>query len=258
MISDNIKQQLISLAQKYEQPDFINGDPSWFMHQVKGERNQETMAFIASCLSYGSRRQFMPKIALMANHSQGDIFLWVKEAAYHELIPNNDKCYYRLYTNAMITDMLDALRQMIVDHGSIAAFIAEKSNGSPARGGTRGITARNAIDAICAHFAAHGSRGIIPRNSSSACKRICMYLRWMVRSESPVDLGLWQDIIDRRNLIMPLDTHVIQQANRLQLIHTSTASMTTAQRLTDTLCEIWPDDPLKGDFALFGYGVNSK
>ena len=47
MISDNIKQQLISLAKQYEQPDFINGDPSWFMHQVKGERNQETMAFIA-------------------------------------------------------------------------------------------------------------------------------------------------------------------------------------------------------------------
>ena len=250
MISKDIKQQLISLAQQYETPDFIVGDPSWFMHQVKGDRNQETMAFIASCLSYGSRRQFMPKISLMADHSQGDIFLWVKEAAYRDLIADNDKCYYRLYTNAMMRDMLDALRQMIIHHGSIANFMADKSKGN--------MNARHAIDAICAHFATHGSQGIIPRNSSSACKRICMYLRWMVRTNSPVDLGLWQDIIDRRNLIMPLDTHVIQQATRLQLINTQTASMTTAQRLTDTLRQIWPDDPLKGDFALFGYGVNSK
>ena len=51
----SLRRKLLSLANKYEVPDFLNGDPSWFMHQVIGERNQETIAFIASCLSYGSR-----------------------------------------------------------------------------------------------------------------------------------------------------------------------------------------------------------
>ena len=84
-----------------------------------------------------------------------------------------------------------------------------------------------------------------------------MFLRWMVRDHSPVDLGLWTDIIDKRTLIMPLDTHVMQEANRLGLLSTKTTSMSTAIRLTEKLRETFPDDPLKGDFALFGIGVGS-
>ena len=79
----------------------------------------------------------------------------------------------------------------------------------------------------------------------------------MVRRNSPVDLGLWADFIDSRTLIMPLDTHVLQQSVRLGLLSGKTATMSTAKKLTDKLSEFFPDDPLKGDFALFGYGVNS-
>ena len=84
-----------------------------------------------------------------------------------------------------------------------------------------------------------------------------MFLRWMVRKDSPVDLGLWNDIIDQRTLIMPLDTHVIQEANRLGLIKTKSTSMKIACELTEKLRKIFPEDPLKGDFALFGYGINN-
>lgn len=84
-----------------------------------------------------------------------------------------------------------------------------------------------------------------------------MFLRWMVRKDSPVDLGLWNDIIDQRTLIMPLDTHVIQEANRLGLIKTKSTSMKVACELTEKLRKIFPEDPLKGDFALFGYGINN-
>ena len=78
----------------------------------------------------------------------------------------------------------------------------------------------------------------------------------MVRDGSPVDLGLWSSFIDKRSLIIPMDTHVLQEANRLGLITSKTASMAAARKLTARLAEIFPDDPLKGDFALFGYGVN--
>ena len=113
---------------------------------------------------------------------------------------------------------------------------------------------RSAI--ICAFFAEKGVSIVVPKDTQSACKRVCMFLRWMVRDGSPVDLGLWADFIDRRTLIMPLDTHVVGQSVRLGLLASSVASMSAAQRLTQTLATIFPDDPLKGDFALFGYGVN--
>ena len=84
-----------------------------------------------------------------------------------------------------------------------------------------------------------------------------MFLRWMVRDNSPVDLGIWKGIIDKRTLIIPLDTHVVQEAIKMGLLNTKSTSMSTAVRLTEKMKEIFPDDPLKGDFALFGLGVDT-
>jgi uncharacterized protein (TIGR02757 family) len=78
----------------------------------------------------------------------------------------------------------------------------------------------------------------------------------MVRDDSPVDLGIWSSFIDRKTLIMPLDTHVMQEAHRLGLINTKSTTMSAAKELTRVLAEAFPDDPVRGDFALYGYGVN--
>lgn len=235
---------LSSLAKQYETADFINGDPSWFMHQVSGEQNQETMAFIASCFSYGSRKQFMPKIQALLDHSGGEVFEWVKSGRYRDIIPQDDSCFYRLYTNRMVLDLLDRLSSCCNDLGGLKELMKRDK-------------VSTAFDALGVLTRTFGGK-IVPKNTASSCKRLCMFLRWMVRKNSPVDLGLWSDIIDRRSLIMPLDTHVMQQANRLQLIDTKTTSMSTAIKLTKKVAKIFPDDPLKADFALFGYGVNNK
>lgn len=235
---------LSSLAKQFETADFINGDPSWFMHQVSGEQNQETMAFIASCFSYGSRKQFMPKIQTLLGHSGGEVFEWVKSGRYRDIIPQDDSCFYRLYTNRMVLDLLDRLSSCCNDLGGLKELMKRDK-------------VSTAFDALGVLTRTFGGK-IVPKNTASSCKRLCMFLRWMVRKDSPVDLGLWSDIIDRRTLIMPLDTHVMQQANRLQLIDTKTTSMSTAIKLTKKVARIFPNDPLKADFALFGYGVNNK
>ena len=117
-------------------------------------------------------------------------------------------------------------------------------------------TGFTAVIAICKYFSSKDIEVIIPKDTTSACKRLCMFLRWMVRDESPVDLGLWSDIIDKCTLIMPLDTHVVQESVKLELLGNKSASMSAAKKLTAKMSIIFPDDPLKGDFALFGYGVN--
>ena len=81
-----------------------------------------------------------------------------------------------------------------------------------------------------------------------------MLLRWLVRGNSPVDLGLWT-WYSKENLLMPLDVHVMRQANELGLIKSKSANLKTAQELTKKMKEIFPDDPLRGDFALFGYDI---
>ena len=97
---------------------------------------------------------------------------------------------------------------------------------------------------------------IVPKGRTSANKRIHMFLRWMVRRNSPVDLGFWT-WADPASLLIPLDTHVMQEAVKLGLIPpTSAASRKTAERLTAALAEAFPGDPCRGDFALFGLGVD--
>lgn len=246
-VNDNAE-LLKQLAFKYENKEFLVGDPSWFMHQVEDSRDKELLAFIASSLSYGSRKQFLPKIQFILDNANGNIRQWLVNHEFELAIPPTSNCFYRLYTFAMMNRFLHALAEMVTEYGSMRGFV--ESVGSQ--------SAIDIIKAITKWFAEHGSIGIIPKDATSSCKRICMFLRWMVRSDSPVDLGLWSDIIDRRTLIMPLDTHVLQEALRLGLITSRTTSMSAARRLTDRMLEIWHDDPLKGDFALFGLGVDEN
>ncbi|WP_249118704.1 TIGR02757 family protein [Prevotella jejuni] len=251
----SLRHKLLSLANKYEVPDFLNGDPSWFMHQVIGERNQETIAFIASCLSYGSRNVFMPRIQYLLDCSRNEPYKWIKSGKYKLDIPNDDTCFYRLYTNAMMYDLFNALQAMYEMYGDMKNFIRCHTGHN---GDNYQLEAIEAVEAICHYFQEQEAVEIVPKNASSSCKRVCMFLRWMVRTDSPVDLGIWSDLISLRSLIMPLDTHVIQQSLQLGLITSKTTSMSVARKLTDKLLEIFPDDPLKADFALFGYGVNQK
>ena len=91
----------------------------------------------------------------------------------------------------------------------------------------------------------------------AANKKINMMRRWMVRDDGKVDLGLWKNT-DKKELILPLDVHVYAQATALGLTQRKQKDIVTAQEITDTFKEIFPDDPCLGDFALFGYGVTQK
>lgn len=242
-----LKNLLKSLALKYENKEFLIGDPSWFMHQVERDSDKELLAFIASSLSYGSRKQFLPKIQYILDESKGKVKDWLCSNEYIQSVPDTNNCYYRLYTYSSMQHFLTALKQMIEEYGSMKNFvIAQNSN-----------DALDIIKALTHWFLSNGSSGIIPKDASSSCKRVCMFLRWMVRDNSPVDLGLWQGIIDKRTLIIPMDTHVVQEANRLRLTNSHSTSMSSALKLTNKLKEIFPDDPVKGDFALFGIGIDS-
>ena len=88
-------------------------------------------------------------------------------------------------------------------------------------------------------------------------KKISMMRRWLVRDDGKVDLGVWKNS-DKTSLILPLDVHVYAQATSLGLTSRRQKDLVTAQEITDAFREIWPDDPCRGDFALFGYGVTHK
>jgi len=246
-------ENLRALADRYETPRFLHGDPSWFMHKVQGTANQEVMAFLAACLSFGSRVQFLTKVERLLIASKSEPWQWVRSGNFARFIPESNDCFYRMYTFSDIHQWLQALSELLVQYGTLGDFAREAAG----KAGTH-TDVEKVLDALSGWFAERGVKGIVPRPFTSVCKRPCMFLRWMVRSGSPVDLGLWREFIDPANLIIPLDTHVLQVSRQLGFIQSKSANWRTAVELTRKMAEYFPGDPARADFALFGLGVSKK
>ena len=248
-MNSDVANMLRACADRYETAAFLDGDPSQFMHKVVGKANMEATAFVASCLSFGSRSQFLPKIQWLLDRAGGDMDRWIRTSAFEcDVPPDATRCFYRFFTFATMNSFFREYRALMSEHGTLGGFVRGECNGDAVR----------AVAAICSRFGGCSESPVVPRDVRSACKRVCMFLRWMVRDGSPVDLGLWSSFVDKRTLVVPMDTHVVQEACRLGLLKSHVASMSAARRLTSVLADVFPDDPCRGDFALFGVGVDGS
>lgn len=244
-LNENLKRW----AEQYETADFVKNDPVQIPRRYDSRVNIEISAFVTAWIAWGNRKQIIKK----ADYIDREIF---KGEPYHYIVGNNvepgaapewkqykdsPESFYRTFTFGDFHDLCERLCDVYTVYGNMEAAINNTQNGE------------KPLQTLLALF---GSVNGIPDGSTStACKRLCLFLRWMCRNGSPVDFGLWT-VCEPRNLIMPLDTHVHKQAIRLGLTTRRTPDLRTAIEITDRFAEIFPDDPTKGDFALFGYGVN--
>ena len=243
-VPEGLKELLIRLADRYETEEFVKNDPIQFPHEVAkrggGRRDIEISAILSSWLAYGNRKQFCS--VLQALHELMDYkpFEYLYSQSWR-IFKDCDSTMYRFNTYHDLYALFDDLRIYYFDiHKPYLIGEVLSNNSNPLK---------KLIDMF------DNIKGF-PINDKSACKRLNMLLRWMARKDSPVDLGLWN--IDPAKLIIPVDTHVHRMALELGLTKRKQADMRTALEITDAMREIWPEDPAKGDFALFGYGVNHK
>lgn len=240
-MNEETKALLRQLAERYETADFLRCDPSQFMHHYTACADQEVVAFIASCLSFGQRKQFLKKIELIEQSMNGQPALWIKERRYatDKLFAGKSpaESFYRMVTYG---DLMALFDKMAGDN----IFELQQEGKIVCNTGT-----------IQEHWA---TPHLVPCDPKSTCKRLHMFMRWMVRVDSPVDLGLWSEYTSPASLTIPLDVHVCQEAVRLGLIERPTMSLATARRITEQARTIFPDDPARLDFALFGLGVDEN
>lgn len=255
-LNDETKKRLIFLANKYENASFANEDPSQFLKWYSSVVDTESACFIAALLSFGNRKQFIPKIRAIFEVADkaGGMANWLKSGLYKGTFlefanccgcnNNFEKKFYRFYSFNDMICLFDALSLILNKECSLGEFFKKEWQ--------KGNCELGSVISGC-----FLNCSIVPHGKNSANKRIYMFLRWMVRRDSPVDLGLWQ-WYSPSDLIIPLDTHVIQESVKLNLIpEKSSGTLKTAIEITRQLKEIWPDDPCKGDFALFGLGVDN-
>ncbi len=241
-----LTEKIRSLAEKFETADFLQKDPSQFMRRFSDIRNQEAAAFISANLAFGRREQILSHIAKILDAAGSSPVEWILAGGYKSFFPSASekagKSFYRMYTNRDMILFFDSLKKIFDENETLGEFFRKKWE---KKGGLLHFVIEDSFDENCA---------LIPHSKNSAAKKLNMLLRWLVRENSPVDLGLWT-WYDRKNLLLPLDVHVMRQANELGLIKSKSTNLITAQKLTEKMKEVFPDDPARGDFALFGYDI---
>ena len=219
----------------YHRADFIQSDPVQFPHRYTLKQDIEVSGLLTAIMSFGNRKQILKKADELHGLMGDSPYQYVLSRQWErDFPPGATGSFYRMLLHA---DFYGYFQRLYIAYTQFES-LEEALKTYP------GIP----MEKLCA---------FLEVSAKSPQKKLNMFLRWMIRRDSEVDLGIWKSF-DRRDLIVPLDTHVCRVAHYFKLTDTETFSLKNARQITAALATVFPDDPCLGDFALFGLGVNGE
>ena len=273
-------------AEQYNRRGFIANDPICIPHEFTKKQDIEIAAFFAAVLAWGQRKTIINKCRelfarmdndpyrFMLHHTEADLraLLGFK----HRTFNDTDLLYFVAFfqqhyqqSNSLETAFLAPADEFLSGYAGLSSVEpVEGSYSSPACMVQQLADQPPRIESALNYFRSYFfSQPDFPRRTikhisspsqKSTCKRLNMFLRWMVRKDDKgVDFGLWNQIRPA-DLICPCDVHVDRVARKLGLISRKQTDWRTAVELTAELSGFDPSDPVKYDFALFGLGIEEK
>ena len=247
---------LDAVLRDYDSMDYVTSDPVSVPHEYARPADREVAAYIAAMLAFGNVRAMLPRIrealAPLGDHPADHL----RRAAASEIVAGTRGFNYRWIFEDDLAAIFLMLQGVLREDGSLErAFRGdeERTRRDPIAGGAR-LVGRLRAAYPEADVSRRGTRAFLPQvTGSSASKRYHLFLRWMTRTEG-VDLGLW-GCVDRRDLWMPVDTHVARIARYIGLTDRQTVGWPMVREITERLRTIDPNDPVKYDFALSRLGI---
>jgi len=236
----------------------ISPDPLQFLHLYKEEGDIEVMGFIASLFAYGNVKQII--------NSLEKIRRIVGEKPYSYVVKFTQKDYkdfkglkHRFYSQEDIINLFLVMKGVHQNYGSLKNLFLSFYNPHESN-------LKIAISKFTDHLIENvklisgqknvsiGIRFMFPKpEKGSACKRMNLFLRWMVRKDE-LDFGLWSEIPTNK-LVIPVDTHIAKVCTSLKLTKRKNVSWNMAEEITEKLKKFDPNDPVKYDFALCHIGM---
>jgi uncharacterized protein (TIGR02757 family) len=255
-----IENTLGKLYRKYSHPRFIDPDPLLFVYHYSQPRDMEIAAFLAALLAYGRVQHI--------KNSLTRLFAYMGDSPF-EFVKNFDKrkrqkihnFKHRFTTGDCLSDLMELLRNVLAQYGSIEKFFLQGYNPNDENIVPSLDRFSNSLLTMYAENhngrLSNGLRFLLPKPSAgSACKRLNLFLRWMVRDDD-IDAGLWKSV-DKAKLIVPLDVHMGRLCRILKLYDQKSPSLTAAVKITESFARIQPADPVKYDFALSRIGIRDN
>ncbi|MFD2573199.1 TIGR02757 family protein [Spirosoma soli] len=262
-------------ADQYNRPSFIERDPISIPHRFSRKQDIEIMGFWAAVLAWGQRPVILKKsnelIELMdgapydfvRNHEESDLKRFL--AFKHRTFNATDALYFLHFFHTYYQTN-DSLEDAFINTAAgKPLFDSTNRSGFPAAVPTVESALITFHDRFCCDpfFPERTRKHIATPARNSSCKRLLMFLRWMVRHDDRgVDFGLWTRLRPNQ-LVIPIDVHVNRVARTLGLLTHRSATLPqpdwkAALSLTETLRRFDPADPVRYDFALFGLGVEGE
>lgn len=238
-------------TEQYNQPGFIENDPVSVPHAFSKKQDIEIAGLFAAVFAWGQRKTIINKckeLLSRMDNAPHDFVLHHSEADLKKMVDFR----HRTFNGVDTLYFIEFLKSYYTAHDSLEnAFRVSTDDASVENG---------LINFHTTFFSLHDhplrTKKHVPTPArKSTCKRLVMYLRWMVRSDSKgVDFGIWKTISPAQ-LVCPCDVHVERVARKLKLIKRKQTDWLTALELTQTLRMFDATDPVKYDFALFGLGL---
>lgn len=251
MIERDIVELLDREATRINRPEFIGNDPVQFPRRFSRRQDIETVAFLSAIIAWGRRTMICRDAERMLTLMDHEPYAYVMEQGYEDLDPRMN--LHRTFFAEHFQWFLRGLRRIFSDYGSLDSFSAAVGAGKCEAPAWKLVEEMERV-------MRDENQGLdcpqcLPVNlRNTALKRVNMALRWLVRDDGIVDMGIWESI-HKSKLYIPLDVHAGNTARSLGLLDRKANDRKSVELLTSELAAIRPDDPVFYDYALFGIGV---
>lgn len=253
---EKLKDFLNAKVEQYNQPSFVKDDPISIPHLFSKKQDIEIAALFAAIFAWGNRTTIIQKCSELMQRMEMapyEFVLHADETGLRRLIGFR----HRTFNETDLLYFIEFLHQHYSIHQSLEdAFLKYTDQENPTI--EQALNGFNRYFFSLEHVPHRTKKHIASPQKNSTCKRLNMFLRWMVRNDNKgVDFGIWKKISPSQ-LICPIDLHVARVARRFTLIKRKQLDWQTAVELTEYLRTLDPADPVKYDFALFALGVVEK
>lgn len=252
MERSELKELLDRWHDRYNHPGFVEGDPVSIPHGFSRKEDIEIGGFLAATIAWGNRKAIVKSARRMVALMDEAPYDFVMHASESDLLRVKD-FVHRTFNGDDLLDFIRALRRLYREEGGIGTFFEKEY----ARHADLRIALSNFRRTFWAeeHYP-HAEKHLSSIDKGAACKRLNMYIKWMVRRDAGgVDLGIWTGI-PASALYLPLDTHVGTVGRTLGLLYRRADDWKAVEEITTSLRRLDPDDPVRYDFALFGAGLD--
>ncbi|MCM1309978.1 MAG: TIGR02757 family protein [Bacteroides sp.] len=252
-MTQEIAEMLEREAERINSPEFISADPVQFPRRFSRQDDAEVVSLLASHMAWGNRKMICNNIERLLTKMEGQPAAWVRNGAFEEVA--DEQNVHRTFFGRNLKHMMRGLERILSRHSTIDEWAATLN--LQGRECAPWLLAE-ALNAEMAQANGCTDSRCLPLNlKTTALKRLNMALRWLVRNDGIVDMGLWSSLRPA-DLYIPLDVHVGDTARALGIITRRANDRRTTEEITAQMRSLRPDDPAFFDYALFGLGINKS